>query len=426
MAERSPTPNALRLRENFVWSLLGTTALAGCNWLQFVAIIRYFDDPSIVGRYALGLAVSLPLLALTNLELRSVLSTDSRETRPFSEYLTLRLVGCGAALLLAPLIAAMFYPDALLVISLVAAVRAVEALSDIFHGLYQRHERLERFAASQGTRSVLGLAAFVVALSLWGDLIRALLAQLVVALLVVALLEPRLARGLRPSGVSEAPGVRSLLVLAAPLGLVVFLGVLQLHLPRFFIEAVLGEYALGLFAAIASLVAVGTMVANALGHAVVPRLANHFADGNFSAFSALVWRLLGVALALGAAGLLGTWLLGEWLLGVAYDSEYAEWVNLLAVLCIFAGLNYMTGYLGAAITAMREFKVQVVTQAVRLLVVGLLCWALISPYGLMGAAWALVISQAFSAFLYYQIARWYLGRAQVASEAGMSIKRGGL
>ena len=44
----------------------------------------------------------------------------------------------------------------------------------------------------------------------------------------------------------------------------------------------------------------------------------------------------------------------------------------------------------------------------------------------MGAAWALVISQAFSAFLYYQIARWYLGRAQVASAAGMSIKLGGL
>ena len=412
MIELSNQAGRLTLRGNFLWSLVGTASFAGCNWLQIVAISKYFESPAVVGRYALGLAVSLPMLALANLELRAVLSTDAKETRPFSDYLRLRVLTCGIVLLLTPLVAYLAYPDALVVIVLVVAVRVGEAIADVFHGLYQRRERMDRYAISQGIRAVLSLGAFMSGLWIWGELVPALLAQLAVSLLVVASLDPGMARKLRTANQEPASGgLMSLLTLAAPLGAVVFLGALQLNLPRYFIEEVLGARSLGLFAAIASLVSVATIVASALGHAVVPRLANYFAEGDFAAFSRLVWRLLGIAASLGVAGLIVTWLVGEPLLRLVYGPEYASGVGLLFVLFIFAGLNYMTGYLGAAVTAMREFRIQLVTQFARLLVVGLLCWALIPSYGLMGAAWALVVSQAFAVFLYYQVARWFLGRA---------------
>lgn len=411
------------ISSNFVWSLVGTSAYAACNWLQIVAIGKYFGDPAVLGRYALGLAIALPILALTNLELRVILSTDAKETRPFGDYLRLRFLTCGVALLLAPVIAYTAYPDALAVIVLVVSVRVIESIADLFHGLYQRRERMDRFAISQGVRASLSLGAFIVGLWIWGELVPALLAQLAVAAGIVASLEPGLARGLRRSSSPRASsGLASLVGLAVPLGAVVFLGALQLNLPRYFIDELLGPRSLGLFAAIISLVSVGTIVATALGHAAVPRLANHFAAGDFAAFSQLVWRLVGIAVAMGAAGLVATWLVGEPLLRFIYGSEYADEVNLLFVLCIFAGLNYMTGYLGAAVTAMREFKIQVLAQSVRLLVVAVLCSALIPRYSLMGAAWALVITQAVSVILYYQLARWFLGRAhQSFSRTGMEV-----
>ena len=86
----------------------------------------------------------------------------------------------------------------------------------------------------------------------------------------------------------------------------------------------------------------------------------------------------------------------------------------------------MTGYLGAAITAMREFRIQIVTQGARLLVLALLCAALIPSSGLIGAAWALVLAQGFSVLLYYQVARWFLGRAQSQESAAAAMKPCGL
>ena len=87
---------------------------------------------------------------------------------------------------------------------------------------------------------------------------------------------------------SAAPVIRA----ALPLGIVLMLTSLTANLPRYSIERHLGTRELGLFAAVASFVTVGTTIANALGQSATTRLARLFEQGEFRAFRRLAvsWR----------------------------------------------------------------------------------------------------------------------------------------
>src|SRR5690606_40180926 len=67
---------ALSLRVNFSWTLAGNIVYAGCQWAMLVVLAR-LGRAEMVGQFALGLAITGPVLMCTNLNLRSVPATDA-------------------------------------------------------------------------------------------------------------------------------------------------------------------------------------------------------------------------------------------------------------------------------------------------------------------------------------------------------------
>src|SRR5580700_4270976 len=86
------------IRANFAWTLAGYAVYAGCQWGMLVALAK-LGTPAMVGQFALGLAATAPLLMFANLQLRTVLATDTRGEYAFSDYLGLRLSSTLLALL---------------------------------------------------------------------------------------------------------------------------------------------------------------------------------------------------------------------------------------------------------------------------------------------------------------------------------------
>jgi len=83
--------NALSLRANFLWTFVGNAVYAACQWGMLVVLAK-LGTPEMVGQFALGLAVTAPVLMFFNLQLRAVQSTDSQDEYSFEHYLGLRLV----------------------------------------------------------------------------------------------------------------------------------------------------------------------------------------------------------------------------------------------------------------------------------------------------------------------------------------------
>ena len=160
----------LSLRRNFSWTLLGNVVYAGCQWAILVVLAK-LATPEMLGRFALGLAVTAPVAMLANLALRPLQATDARGEYDFGHYLALRCITTPIAIAVIVGIAAFgSYPcQAALVIVAVGLAKAFESFSDAFYGLMQRRERLDLIARSMLIKSPLSVLAMAAAVWTTGD-----------------------------------------------------------------------------------------------------------------------------------------------------------------------------------------------------------------------------------------------------------------
>ena len=189
--------------------------------------------------------------------------------------------------------------------------------------------------------------------------------------------------------------LRKLAWLAAPLGVVMMLNSLNANIPRYVVEHHLGQWELGIFAALAYLQLAENTVVTALGQSATPRLAANFAQKRTSAFRGLNVRLVAIGLAIGGTGVLMALLFGHWLLTLLYRPEYAAYSSVFVWLMIGAALSNVAAFLGYGLTAARCFHVQMTLLVAESLVLCGTCLYLIPKYNLMGAAVAYVIAKGF-------------------------------
>lgn len=393
-------PARSSLRVNISWTFLGNTVYALAQWGMLVVISK-LGAPEAVGQFALALALTAPVMLLANLQLRIIQATDARREFAFADYLGLRLITVGLALLViggGALMLADYSRETALIVLALGLAKAVEAISDVLYGLLQQRERMRLIAISlmlKGAMSLLALGLGVVLTGrvFWGALGLALTwAGLLLAYdLPVVRATLREAPALASTPRWHGPTLLALSRLALPLGLVMMLLALNGSIPRYFIEHALGSYELGIFAALAYLMVAGSMVVNAIGEASSARLAQHYAAGEHARFVRLLAGFVGLGAALGGAALLGALLLGRQVLSLIYAPEYAR-QELLVWLMAAAALSYVASFLGYAMTAARQLKLQAPLFAAVTASTTLASWLLVPRYGLVGAALALSIA----------------------------------
>ncbi|MHB8765320.1 MAG: lipopolysaccharide biosynthesis protein [Deferrisomatales bacterium] len=386
----------LGLRRNFAWTFAGNLVYALCQWGMLVVLAK-MGSTAMVGQFALGLAVAAPVMLFSGLQLRGVQATDARGEYDFGDYLGLRLMTTGLGLGVVAAVAWWASPDGAtaLVILAVGGAKAVEAVSDVVHGLLQQRERMDRIAASLAVKGIASLAALGVAVALtrsaaWGAV--AMAATWAAVLVLIDLPNARWALGGRAPRPRLDPATAwRLTKLALPLGAVMGLLSLNTNLPRYFIQAHLGPADLGVFAALAYLMVAGNLVVGALGQSASPRLAQCYARGDARAYTGLLGRLTGLGAALGIAGLILVAVAGRPLLTLLYTPEYADHVGVLLWLtAAAAAVSFAASFLGYGMTAARRFRAQVPLFCAVSAVTAAAAAGLVPRFGLTGAAWAVL------------------------------------
>ncbi len=386
----------LTLRRNFSWTFLGNAIYAACQW-GMLMILAKLGTPEMVGQFTLGLAITAPVIMFTDLELRVVQATDAKKEYLFNDYLGLRLIGVALALLIITVITLTsgYAGETSIVILLLGMAKIFESMSDVFHGLLQQHERMDRIAISlmiKGPLSLLmlGLGVYISGSVLWGTL--GLLVAWIFVFISYDIHNSTLILNQIPKPRWHLPTLKKLVLLALPLGFVMMLISLNTNIPRYFIEEYLGERELGIFAAIAYLMVAGNMVVLALGESASPRLAKYYSEGNRVGFCTLLLKLVGMAVVLGVAIVLVAFVAGREILTLLYRPEYGEYKDLFVWLMIAAGIGYVSSFMGYGITAARYFRVQIPLFTLVTGISSVACFWLLPKLGLLGAAIALIIA----------------------------------
>jgi O-antigen/teichoic acid export membrane protein len=383
------------LLHSFSWAVVGNVVYAGSLWAMLVVVAR-LASARMVGAFALGMAVAGPLFMLTNLQLRPLLATDARREYGFPDYLGLRVVAVAAALaVVAGAVWTAGYGDVAVVVLAVALMKALEAVSDVLYGLWQRHDRLDLVTKSLVLRGCAAVAALWATLASTGSTAVGIAAVAAAWALVLALRDLPLARGfdvLRPS--FHPATLRALTRLSIPVGVVAALTALTYNVPRYFVEHELGTGALGYFAAVSYAGVAGLTFVNAIGDSASGRLGRAFASGDRTAFARLAGRIALAGAALGALGVAVVAAFGERILELLYGPRYGAYERAFLLTMVAAAMTYAATLLGYALIAARRLNVQPALSAAVVVTTGAACAVLVPRSGVTGAAWALVAGAA--------------------------------
>jgi hypothetical protein len=314
------------------------------------AMLARLGSPAIVGQYALGVAVSVPLLVLMHFRRRESGATDIRITS-----LVLALLG----------IAAVGFLDHTLqdrmALLLVVLAESVEWVADLYAG--------RREAVSLALHGVLPIAVLGPVFRRSGHLGTGLLAVVIVRLLVLFCYDFRRERREALAGDREMRVAR-----------------LAGCVPCYFIAHMLGFRALGIFAAIACLLPAATARVQAFGQAAFPKMVRSYAEGDSEGYGRMCARMAGIGLMLGLCGVAGALSVGPWVLGRLFGAEYAGQPALLLALSAVAGVSFVATLLGYALTAGRCGHERMPLEIIAVAFTALACVALVPRTGVLGAA----------------------------------------
>ena len=388
-----------RLRADFTWVLSGNVLYSACQW-GIVVVLAKLGSPAQVGEYALGLAVSAPIVLFANLQLRALLASDVNSQFAFGQYLTFRLATLGAALIAVAGLAAFTQPNGHLagVVMLVGLAQALEFVSDTYYGLMQRLERMDRMSASLILKGPLSLAALWAGMYLTRSVVWAVVGLLVGRLVVLLMWDSRLGFA---KVQKEPPSTRlewntgemlTLLRMALPLGIISMLVALNTSIPRYFVEGRLGSAELGIFSALASLLSAGSLVVAAFGQSIFLPVARACAALDRAKFRSYVGLATGLGGALGGVAVLASALFGRDILTHLFRPEYGGRADILVRLMIAGTVTFIASGLGYVLTAARSLRPQIpLLVATALAGAGISAWS-ISRHGLSGAADAVLVS----------------------------------
>ncbi|MCR9165918.1 MAG: lipopolysaccharide biosynthesis protein [Nannocystaceae bacterium] len=396
-APARPRPFAFSLS----WTLVGEVLFAGGQFGMLVIMARLGSE-TVLGQYALGLAIATPLYVLTSLHLRPTFIVSDRDTFAFGHYLALRLVGTPLTLVAVGVWSyfAAHDPGTRSMVLMVALVRFSELISDILHAAPSRAEHLRHVGISRALRGVSLVLSVALCLASGATPLGALGVGAAVGAAVTLLYDLPIARryeSTRPR--FEPETLRKLTWLAAPVGMAGALLGLTQNMPAYVLEHVGSVAALGRYTAAVSILFVSGVLNMAVGAAAVPRLARHF-EASAQTFARFLVRVVAVVAVLNACVLLGCVLVGDLYLRIAYGAPMAAlhteliWAGGIAIAAGVANL------LSQTVVATRSFRIQFGVSLSGLLVAALLALTLVPRYGLFGALMTLGGMQTWRLSIY--------------------------
>lgn len=386
--------NPLTLRKNFTWTFLGNGIFSATQW-GILIVLAKLGNPEMVGKYALALAITTPIILLSSLQLRAIQVTDTIDLYNFGDYAGLRIISSFFAILVTIIIVILNdYPiDTILIIFIILTTKVVDSFSDVMYGVMQKSEHMDSVSKSKILKGVMSLFLLIILLWTTKNIVMSTLALPIVSLVILFLYDKKLAENytsIRP--VYDWRKMRRLIILSLPLGLVLMMGSLNTNIPRYFLEYYSNEIFLGYFAAITYLIVVGSTIMNALGQSASPRLARYYALGEVKKFKNLILKMNLIGIIIGSIGIGLAAIYGKEILAIIYDENYSQYSKAFVLVMVSGAVSYIGSFIGFGITAARAFKVQPVIGSIWVTVSIIGSYLIIPKYGVIGASYLLIIS----------------------------------
>lgn len=388
----------LSIKQNMIWNLLGSSIGLGSQWAISILVVRLATDLSTAGLYSLAISIFGIFAPLANFGMYTYLITDMERKNTIGEYTTLTSLTCFTALLgtLGYSIATC-RPNAWFVIAAYTIYKGIATVIDILHAEDQRAHRMDYIGISLGAQGILSLISFTVVFHISKNLILAILSMAIATLMVGLIYDIPKTSSLAPIklgiGREKAKSILSgcVLIVISSMATGAFS-----TLPRQFLSNSMGDAALGIYASIATPVAIIQVGSAYIYNPLIGYFAESFYEGDRIRFVGLLKKTLLGILMVGIIAILAGSALGKPVLELLYGSEVASHTELLNPLILSSILLGATAFFNNLLIAVRSLRIMVVGSFMALAASAILSQPFLVLFGMNGATIALMVASTAS------------------------------
>jgi len=373
--------------------LAGNTTFTVSQGLVLVSIGRMLGAEG-VGIYALALAVVSPVFLLAKLRLQDILATDRTALDQWPTYLKVTGLTNLAALVTTSIIATVWGPELLSIVAPLALSKVAENFILAAQGAAQGGDELMFIVRSNVLRACLSAGILSGALLAWGSLATALWLVAGAWTAQFVLTDARVfRRHAVPSEAQPAPRMSTVLVDLFPLGLASCLLSLNQNGIRILLELEMGTAAIGVFAATAYLVRLGTLFSRAIAQLLSPAIRRANQSGQPDEITRSVRKAADLMVILGASSSVVGALVGPTIMQIALGPSLRPSWQLVAVVLSAGAFLYGSMVLTMGAVGLGLHQMQLWVVSVTLVVALTSAFVLIDWFGVLGAGLAWMVGE---------------------------------
>lgn len=375
-----------------LWNMIGSTIGLGCQWAISILVVRLAPDLTTAGLYSLAMSVYGIFSPIAQFGMYTYLITDTDEKGSSGEYATLV---CGTSLLACSLTiiyaAITCRPNSWAVIAVFSAYKGIAAVIDILHAVDQKEHRMDYVGISLALQGVMSLASFAGVYIVTRNLTLSIFFMALGTLLIGIFYDMPRTRFLSPLHLGVTPQ-KAKVILSSCLFIVVASvanGAFS-SLPRQTLSTVLGDSALGIYASIATPVAIIQVGSTYIYNPLIGYFAESYHTRNSKSFIRLsLFTLFGITL-IGLASLFISKELAYPILALLYGQDVAAHSELMTALITSSVLLGVAGFLSNLLVAVRSLGIMVFGSIAALCATGACSQLLIMHFGMDGATFSLI------------------------------------
>lgn len=398
-------------KQKVFWNMMGSLCNALSSMILAIIVNRVIGGNA-GGIFAFAFSNAQLMYTLGGFEIRPLQSTDVEEKFSFSDYFSLRMVTCLVMMIATTIYVGVSGFDRLkaLTIWVVCLYKMVEAVSDVFAGMFQQHDRIDLSGKTSTFRPTLSTITFAVVLIVSRNLVYAALSMVVASAVLFFAYDLRLRKKFSDIVCRfETANMGSLIVEAAPLFVAAFINMYINNAPKYAINRNFSDEVQNYYNIIFMPAFVINLFSLFAFRPLLTELARDWNDKNMKPFIKIVRNILLWILLLTVVCMAGAYLIGAQILGLVYGTSIIHLRKELAIVMFAGGISATATFLYYVITVMRKQKLLMAGYALGFVCSLVLPAVLVPKFELMGAVISCGISMAvlavtFSCIVAYQIA----------------------
>lgn len=383
----APSKNNIE-RRTAIWNMV-SSILGAAQSAIFLLVVTHVCDAVYAGIFSIATTLGYQIIAIGSYGMRNFQATDVKQKYKFKEYLLSRYFTSIAMFIF--LIGYVWIKDynteKALIILAFGVYKAVDVIEDVFHGEFQRYNRLDIGAISMTIRYVISFLVFAVVLITSHNLLFACICEAVISILVFIILTYEV---IKPRKILSVQGALKhtgwLLRDCFPLFIGGFLYLYVCNAPKYAIDNCLSQESQMYFAILFMPVFVVNLLSSFVYRPLLVRMAICWNEKRNKEFWHMVMTQIALIFVLTIMGILGAYLCGTQILSLVYGVDVNPYRNCLVLLMFGGGFAALIGFLINVLTVMRLQTLLLLGYMVASVAALIVSNPIVSKLGIFGAS----------------------------------------